>query len=507
MKLFTAQQIRDWDSYTMQEEPIASIDLMERAATACVDWLQHRFPKQEFYTIFCGKGNNGGDGLAIARLLMARNCSVTVYIPESGQQGSYDFQANLERLNQVYPEVIQFIETPEELPLVATGNIIIDAILGTGINRPATGFTAALFDYINSLSNIVVAIDMPSGLYADKAGDNNPVIEADHTLSFQGYKRALLMADNAVAVGEVHVLPIGLDPDYYNQTNTPFEVIDAALIATIYKPRLRFAHKGNYGHGLVIAGSYGKNGAAVLACRAAVRSGIGLLTCYTQDSGYIVLQTSVPEAMLITDTDPDHITELQLDTTPYRAVGIGPGIGTQPATIKAVYQLLQQYRQPMVIDADALNILAKHPDWYDLIPSGSILTPHPKEFERLFGATTNNFTQQQLALEKAQLLNCIIIVKGHHSFIATPAGKGFYNTTGNAGMATGGSGDVLTGLLTGILAQGYTPEDAAIFGVYLHGLAGDLAAAANSMEAMTAGDIIEYLGQSFQQIGRYGRSI
>lgn len=507
MKLFTAQQIRDWDSYTMQEEPIASIDLMERAATACVDWLQHRFPKQEFYTIFCGKGNNGGDGLAIARLLMARNCSVTVYIPESEQQGSYDFQANLERLNQVYPELIQFIETPEELPLVATGNIIIDAILGTGINRPVTGFTAALFDYINSLSNVVVAIDMPSGLYADKAGDNNPVIEADHTLSFQGYKRALLMADNARAVGQVHVLPIGLDPDYYNQTNTSFEVIDAALIATIYKPRLRFAHKGSYGHGLLIAGSYGKTGAAVLSAKAALRSGIGLLTCYIPATSYSILQGNVPEAMVITDAESNQISEPELNTEIYTSIGIGPGIGTLSQTINALHHLLQQYRHPMVIDADALNILGLHKGWQTLIPANSILTPHPKEFERLFGATTNNFTQQQLALEKAQLLNCIIIVKGHHSFIATPAGKGFYNTTGNAGMATGGSGDVLTGLLTGLLAQGYTPEDAAIFGVYLHGLAGDLAAAANSMEAMTAGDIIEYLGQSFQQIGRYGRSI
>lgn len=315
------------------------------------------------------------------------------------------------------------------------------------------------------------------------------------------------MADNARAVGEVHVLPIGLDPDFYNQATTPFEVIDAALINTIYKPRFRFAHKGTYGHGLLIAGSYGKNGAAILACRAALRSGIGLLTCYTQDSGYTALQTAVPEAMVITDADPDHITEFQLDLTPYRCIGIGPGIGTQPATSQAFYQLLEQYRHPMVIDADALNMLAQHQDWYDLISPGSILTPHPKEFERLFGATPNNFDQQQLALEKAAALNCVIIVKGHHSFIATPAGKGFYNTTGNAGMATGGSGDVLTGLLTGLLAQGYLSEDAAILGVYLHGLSGDLAATAQSMEAMTAGDIIDYLGQSFQQIGHYGHSI
>ncbi len=507
MKLFTAQQIRDWDSYTMQEEPITSVDLMERAATACVQWLQEHFPQQVFYTIFCGKGNNGGDGLAIARLLTISNCSVVVYIAGSDGEGSYDFQANLERLEQLSPGLAQFIETPEELPLVATDNIIIDAILGTGINRPVTGFTAALFDYINSLTNIVVAIDMPSGLYADMAGDNNPAVQAQHTLSFQGYKRALLMADNAGAVGEVHVLPIGLDPDYYNQTDTPFEIIDAALIGTIYKPRLRFAHKGSYGHGLLIASSYGKTGAAVLSAKAALHSGIGLLTCYIPATGYSILQGSVPEAMVITDAESNQISELEFNTEIYTSIGIGPGIGTLSQTINALHHLLQQYRHPMVIDADALNILGLHKGWQTLISPNSILTPHPKEFERLFGATTNNFTQQQLALEKAQLLNCIIIVKGHHSFIATPAGKGFYNTTGNAGMATGGSGDVLTGLLTGLLAQGYSPEDAAVFGVYLHGLAGDLAAAAKSMEAMTAGDIIEYLGQSFQQIGRYGQSI
>lgn len=507
MKLFTAQQIRDWDSYTMQEEPITSSDLMERAATACVDWLLQQFPEQVFYTIFCGKGNNGGDGLAIARLLTISDCSVAVYIAESDGEGSYDFQVNLERLEQLSPGLVQFVETPEELPLVATGNIIIDAILGTGINRPVTGFTATLFDYINSLTNTVVAIDMPSGLYADKAGDNNHVVAAEHTLSFEGYKRGLLMADNAGVIGKVHVLPIGLDTGYYNQTDTPFEIIDGALITTIYKPRLRFAHKGSYGHGLLIAGSYGKTGAAVLSAKAALRSGIGLLTCYIPASGYSILQGNVSEAMVITDAESNQISEPELNTEIYTSIGIGPGIGTLSQTINALHHLLQQYHLPMVIDADALNILGLHKGWQTLIPANSILTPHPKEFERLFGTTTNNFSQQQVALEKAQLLNCIIIVKGHHSFIATPSGKGFYNTTGNAGMATGGSGDVLTGLLTGLLAQGYAPQDAAIFGVYLHGLAGDLAAEAKSMEAMTSGDIIEYLGQSFQQIGRYGQSI
>lgn len=507
MKLFTTGQIKEWDQYTITHEPVTSVDLMERAAQACVDWLRHTYPQQIFYTIFCGKGNNGGDGLAIARLLAGNNCQVVVYIPETEQEGTYDFRVNLERLDRFLPGSIQLIATPEELPLVATDNIIIDALLGTGINRPVTGFIAALFEYINALTNTVIAIDMPSGLYADEPGGDSPVIKATHTLSFQGYKRALLMADNAPFAGQVHILPIGLNPDYYYQTDTKYEVTDAAIISTIFTPRQRFAHKGTYGHGLLIAGSYGKNGAAVLAAKAALHAGIGLLTCYVPASGYTILQTAVPEAMVITDADQHSITTLQLSLDTYKAIGIGPGIGMQPATINAFHRLLQLYKKSMVMDADALNILAQYPDWQNLVPANSILTPHPKEFERLFGATGNNFAQQQLAMEKAAALQCIIVVKGHHSFIATPAGKGFYNTTGNAGMATGGSGDVLTGILTALLAQGYQPADAAVLGVYLHGLSGDLAAAAQSMEALTAGDIITWLGQSFKQIQRDSHSI
>lgn len=507
MKLFTAAQIRDWDSYTIAQEPIASIDLMERAAIACTEWLETRFPEQRQYSIFCGKGNNGGDGLAIARLLLAREHTVLVYILDSANEGSYDFQLNLERLDRQQPGIIHFIAAPEELPLVATDSIIIDAILGTGINRPSTGFTVTLFQYLNSLTNIIIAIDIPSGLYADEPGEHNPVIEADHTLSFEVYKRGLLMAENAKAAGQVHVLPIGLATDYYHTTPSRFEVVDPTLIATIFKPRQRFAHKGTYGHGLLIAGSYGKTGAAVLAARSALHSGIGLLTCYIPATGYNIMQSSVPEAMVITDAEPNHISALELNTEIYTSIGIGPGIGTLSTTINALHQLLQQYRHPMVIDADALNILGLHKGWQSLIPPNSILTPHPKEFERLFGSTVNSFTQQQLAMEKAKSLHCVIIVKGHHSFIATPSGKGFYNTTGNAGMATGGSGDVLTGILTALLAQGYSSQDAAVLGVYLHGLSGDFAATAQSMEAMTAGDIVTYLGQSFKQISQHRYSI
>jgi NAD(P)H-hydrate epimerase len=282
---------------------------------------------------------------------------------------------------------------------------------------------------------------------------------------------------------------------------------DATLIHSIHKPRKRFSHKGNFGHALLVAGSRGKTGAAVLAARACMRSGSGLLTCHIPGCGYTVLQTAVPEAMVITDAHADMNTRLEVDLTAYETIGIGPGIGTAGETKMLLREIFDAYRSPVVLDADALNLLSTQKDLYKLVPAGSILTPHPKEFERLFGETANDFDRVSLALQKAKELNCIIVLKGHFSFIATTDGRGFFNSTGNPGMATAGSGDVLTGILTGLLAQGYSSVEAAILGVYLHGLAGDLAAGERSMEAMIASDIIHFLGQAFILISTGNRSL
>lgn len=497
MKILSAAEIREWDQYTIQHEPIASIDLMERAALACTNWIVQNFPEAPSFGIYCGKGNNGGDGLAIARMLSEQHYPVSVHILEFGHKGTDDFQTNLARLHQLPGPEIHFIQTTDNLHPVPEGQIIIDALFGSGLNRALEGLTAEVVEHINASGHEVIAVDIPSGLFTDRSTKGAVCIRADHTLSFQCYKPALLFAENGESAGEIHILDIGLHPDYYAQLHVQFELVDEGIVSAIYKPRKQFAHKGTYGHALIIAGSYGKMGAAVLSAEACLRSGAGLLSCHIPGCGYTILQTAVPEAMVLTDFNSSFITKVETDVSVFAAIGAGPGLGTAAETRTMLKELLASYHKPMVLDADALNNIAADKEMVKQVPAGSVLSPHPKEFERLFGATANEFDRVSLALQKAKELNVVIIVKGHHSFIATPGGKGFFNSTGNAGMATAGSGDVLTGILTGLLAQGYNSVEAAILGVYIHGLAGDLAAAALSKEAMIAGDITAYLGKAF----------
>lgn len=501
MKIFSAEEIRLWDQYTIEHEPISSIDLMERAAKACIGWIEANCNFENQFTVFCGKGNNGGDGLGIARLLAARKYPVRIFILEFGHKGTEDFQTNLARLHE-YPDVdIRFIQTEENFHELIPGEIIVDALFGSGLNRGLEGVTAKLVDHINNSGCKIISIDIPSGLFVDKSSRGNTVVKANDTLSFQCYKPAFLVAENAEYLGEVHILDIGLHPGFINTVFTPYELIDETIIHSIYKPRDRFAHKGNFGHGLIVAGSYGKIGAAVLSTKACLRSGVGLLSCHIPKCGYDILQTAVPEAMMMTDFNSSFNTKIETDLSKFDAVGIGPGIGTASETKMLLKDIFDSYNTPLILDADALNIMASQKDLLKLIPKDSILTPHPKEFERLFGPSKNDFDRLQLAMHKAIELNAVIILKGHHTFIAA-GGKGYFNATGNAGMATGGSGDVLTGILTGLIAQGYNSIEASLLGVYLHGLAGDCAAKKYSQEAMIAGDIIENLGEAFLMIGQ-----
>jgi len=508
MKLLSAEEIRLWDQYTIQHEPIPSIDLMERAAGKCLAWLEENGFAGNHITIFCGKGNNGGDGLAIARLLAAKKFPVTIYILEFGHIGTEDFQTNLARLHQ-YPEVeIRFVQSVENFHEFKKGEIIIDALFGSGLNRDLEGVTAQLVKHMNNSGCPIISIDIPSGLYADRSSKGNMIVHADHTLSFQCLKAAFLVPENAEYIGKVHVLDIGLHPDFSKSALiaigvSRYELVDEPIIHSIYKPRNSFAHKGNFGHALLVTGSYGKMGAAVLSARACMRSGAGLLTCHIPKCGYDILQISVPEAMVMTDFNAEFNTKTEDDLTKYEAIGIGPGIGMASETKMMLREIFDTYRSPVVLDADALNIIASQKDLLKLVPGGSILTPHPKEFERLFGETANDFERLDLALQKAKEINCIIILKGHHTFIATPDGKSFFNITGNAGMATAGSGDVLTGILAGLLALGYSSTETTILGVYLHGMAGDYAAKHHSEEAMIAGDIVDSLGEAFRAIVHY----
>ena len=492
MKLLSASQIQLWDAYTIQHEPINSLDLMERAAGACSHWIIEHIAAPSPVNIFCGKGNNGGDGLAIARHLIEAGREVQVYILEFGAKGTDDFQANLQRLHALTTQ-IHFIQASTPLPVLSAGDCIVDALFGSGLNRPLRDISETLVQHINQANSEVIAIDVPSGMYIDHSAKGNTIIKARHTLTFQAMKLCLLAAENAPFFGEVHVLPIGLNSAFPGQTDTPWEMVDAAQIRALYQPRQAFAHKGSYGHALLIAGNKGKMGAAVLCTRACLRAGIGLLTVNTPEWGYTILQTAVAEAMTTARE------EASPDFSRYTTIGMGPGLGTEEETASLISLVLEQYNKPVVLDADALNVISHHPEWLQHIPAGSVLSPHPKEFDRLFGAQPNDFDRMHKALECSLQYPLVIILKGHYTLVCYQ-GKGYFNTTGNAGMATGGSGDVLTGILTGLLAQPYTGVQAALLGVYLHGLAADLALEQQSMESLLPGDIIEYLGKAFKTL-------
>ena len=495
MLILSAKQIRQWDLFTMEREPIASIDLMEAAAIRCFNWLQQNNYCQFPFHIFCGKGNNGGDGLAVARMLSKQGLKTAVHILELGQKGTNDFQTNLARLHET-DAAIHYIQTPAHFPVVPVGHIIIDALFGTGLNRKMEGLTAELVQHINSLSNPIISIDMPSGMLADDSSKGYPVVKATHTISFQCLKMAFMMPENENYTGKVHVLDIGLMRNYLSHISYESILVEEDVIKAMYRPRQRFSHKGSFGHAAMVAGSYGFMGAATLAANACMRSGVGKLTCHIPQCGYEIMQLSAPEAMSKVEPGINYIVSVS-GIEKYDAMGIGPGIGLFDSHEQMLRAIFSGYKKPLVIDADALNTLSLHTDLLQQIIPFSILTPHPAEFDRLFGKQDNDFARMRMAQQKAKELQVIIILKGHRTFIAMPGGNSFFNSTGNPGMATGGSGDVLTGILTGLLAQQYPPEQAALLGVYLHGLSGDYAAAKLTEEAMIASDITGHLNKAF----------
>ncbi len=503
MKIYQAGQIRDWDAYTLEHEPLSSVDLMNRAAQAFTDWFVKIYADTERpVCVFAGTGNNGGDGLAVARQLHRQFYAVKVVVCDFQGKHSADFEAQRVLLPEAV--TVTVLRTFQEIPRPDKDEIIVDALFGTGLSRPLDGeHWPSLIGYLNALPQEIVAIDLPSGLFADQHTEG-PVVQATRTFSFETPKRAFLFPENAGRVGDWTYGPIGLHPDFEVKTATPWHYLTPADAQALVRPRATFSHKGTFGHALLVAGSRGKIGAAILAARACLRSGVGLLTVHTAGCGHQVLQTSVPEAMCSIDEHNDFITQLP-DLQKFTTVGAGPGLDTHPETAAALYQLLTNTEHPVVLDADALNLLARHPEWWPIIPENSILTPHPKEFERLFGATEHDFARNDLQRHMAQQHGVIIVLKGAHTAIAAPDGSCWFNSTGNPGMATGGTGDVLTGLLTGLLAQGYAPAAAARLGVYLHGLAGDLAAAERSQAALIAGDLVDALGQAWQAVERKGQ--
>ena len=499
MKLFSAAQIREWDQYTIENEPVSSIELMERAALACVNWLESQDYRNQFFHIFCGKGNNGGDGLAIARLLSEKGYDIAVHILELGQEGSPDFEANLRRL-QDSSVSIHFIQAESHFTAIDPQTIVIDALFGTGLHRQLEGLSESLVHHINRSGANIISIDIPSGMNADGSSRNQPVIHAEHTLSFQLPKLAFMLAENNASIGKLHLLNICLHPAFYHQTDTNFIALELHDIQWLLRVRDPSSHKGHFGHALLVGGSYGKIGAMVLATTACLRTGCGLATAYVPACGYTVMQSTIPEAMVLTGCSEQELSDIIIDTAKYAAIGLGPGMGTSEHTQAGLLCLLQMMEKPVVLDADALNILSIHQSEMVHLPPGSIITPHPKEFDRLFGEHTNEWERIQTAMKNAKALQLVIVLKGHHTFIALPNGKGYFNTTGNAGLAKGGSGDVLTGMITSFLAQGYTPDEAAMIGVYLHGLAADKAIHSIEEESLLASDVITAIPQAFKDV-------
>jgi len=501
MKILPVGKIREADAYTINNEPVASVDLMERAATTCYGWLKKHVDDNRNILVFCGLGNNGGDGLVIARLLAQDNFKVTVCVVRYAEKCSDDFEINYDRLKEVPKVNIVELKEGEALPVIHNEDIVIDAIFGSGLTKPVMDFPARVIRHINGSQALVVAIDMPSGLFSDEFTDikAGAVIQADFTLSFQFPKLAFMFPENDSLVGEWKLFDIGLQKDFIQQVETKNFLLTRKMVSGLLKPRTKFAHKGNFGHALLIAGGYGKMGASVLASKACLRSGVGLLHTHTPAKGCYIIQTAVPEAMVTIDPDEECFSALP-DLVSFTAIGIGPGIGFNEKTKKGLKLLIQNSAVPLLIDADAITILGENKTWIPFVPMNSVFTPHPKEFERLVGKAKDDFHRNRLQREFSIRYGVFVVLKGAHTCICGPDGICYFNTTGNPGMATGGSGDVLTGLILGLLAQKYHPGDACLLGVYLHGLAGDLAAKKQGMEAMVAGDIVNQIGKAFKKV-------
>jgi ADP-dependent NAD(P)H-hydrate dehydratase / NAD(P)H-hydrate epimerase len=505
MKLLFASQIRSADELTLQEQGLTSLELMERAAYGCAEWVMKRLNRSYSFVIVCGTGNNGGDGLAMARILREHGYSVRVWLLNFASPRSADNASNLSRFREMAPELISQIDDPNKLPEIPQNAFLVDAVFGSGLSRPLKGDFAKLISALNELPAQRIAIDIPSGLSCDALpSSSDTVFRANHTLCIQQYKRSFLHPEGGSITGEVHLIDIGLSKTAFQQAETPFHTQSRPEIMPLHRFRSDFAHKGSCGHTLLAAGSRNMMGAAILSGKAVLRSGAGKVSVWIP-SGSQLLHQSIPEALVVTDDAQSHFNSTfeMPDFSGFQAIGIGPGIGTHPETISWFEHVLRKVNCPLVLDADALNILAKRPDLMPKLPKNTIMTPHPGEFRRLFGEYPDSMKAADKSLELAVRHQLIIVLKGRYTTISCPDGNQFYNLSGNSGMATAGSGDVLTGVITGLLAQGYPPADAARLGVYLHGHAGDLALQFGSRESLIASDIIQYLGAAFRYVTRY----
>ena len=494
-KIITAAQTRQADAHTIEHEPIASIDLMERASRAFVDlFIQKVDPSIGMVHVVCGTGNNGGDGLAIARMLLNKGYQVKAYLIRFAAHLSPDCETNRQRLAKLQ----SVIEITEEADLGLNEGLIIDAIFGSGLNRPVEGLAARVIEQINRSKLLVVAVDIPSGVFADEVNAAENCVQANATITFQRPKLSFMIPESGRFVGVWMVVHIGLSEPFIQAQDSPYSLIEVQDVATLLPSRPKFAHKGQFGRVQLVAGSKGKMGAATLSAEAILKAGAGLLTIHVPQVGLNVVQTVIREAMATVDTEKDYISEVP-EMPQLHTICVGPGLGTTTITRQALESLIQRTEQPMVLDADALNIVAKA-NLLGQLPKGSVLTPHVGEFDRLFGESENGLERIGKLREAAVTFGLIVVLKGAHTAVGDTEGRVYFNTTGNAGMATAGSGDVLAGLITGLLAQGLSPKDAATAGVFLHGLAGDLAEKKCGKMSLMASNLLNELPQAINNV-------
>lgn len=495
MKILSAQQIKWLDQYTINSEPISSIDLMERACEAFVDWVNRNIPVDSHFLIYAGPGNNGGDAIGIGRLLHQSSYAATIVLCHFGKSISKDCAINLERARKCDGLSIRNFDHSNNY---FHEGYIIDGIFGSGITRKVEAPFNEVIDQMNQSKNSIISIDVPSGLQFDQSS-LGPVSQAKKTLTFQTPKLCFLLPENDKFVGDWEVLDIGLSQVGLSEIETKNYYLENTLISSLYQPKGKFDHKGSNGSCLLVSGNQFMTGASVLNAKACLRAGSGLVTVHSVEKVNHVVQNSIAEILTSFDIGDSFITNLS-DIKYYDAIGIGSGIGTEPQTEKAFITFLKNHKTPIVIDADALNIISKT-NTLKFVPKKSILTPHPKEFERLFGTFENDFSKAEFLREFCLTNELIVVLKGAHSIVGTPDGILYFNSTGNPGMATAGSGDVLTGVITSLLGQNYSPSSAALVGVFVHGLAGDIALEKlGSHEGLIASDIIEAIPQAFSHI-------
>ncbi|MGY5846673.1 NAD(P)H-hydrate dehydratase [Salegentibacter sp. HM20] len=500
MKILSAEKLQEADKYSIEQQGIQSLELMERAATRVFNEIHSRLQNADIpIKIFCGPGNNGGDGLVIARLLLKQNYRPEVFIVNFTQNRSEDFTTNLTRLEKIKNAKIAEIDEANDIPEISKGDFVVDAIFGIGLSRKVSGIAREVINKVNESKAFVLAIDMPSGLFSDKIPEaDEAVINAEFTLSFQCPKMVFYLPQTMNYIGQVKILDIGLDRKFIAGAEAQAQLIGIKEAACLYKERQKNSHKGDFGHSLVIGGSYGKMGSVVLSARAVLRTGSGLCTVFSPSCGYEILQIGIPEVMTLSDKNEKVLSHIKFDLDP-DAICFGMGAGTKPAVQTAFEEFLASAKSPLLIDADGINILSKKSELLKLLPENSILTPHPGELKRLLGKWEDDFDKIHKVQAFVKKHKLILVLKGAHTFIFNKD-RIYINNSGNAGMATAGSGDVLSGVITGLLSQKYEPLQAAIFGVFLHGLSGDLATAKISEESLIASDIIEHLGDAYNKI-------